>query len=147
FFPQFVWLSTGVTNLSRNQKLYHFSFLPLVIKESGFPFEIHLQGSLRQQFPHNKELVATACQLIAQRIQEKQLVQKGVASEESIENAIHFSEDRKKERSILSQKVASPTPITKKRTPSPFSSDEAPIDSAEIASKKSMIQKKEPAQT
>ncbi|MEO1768831.1 hypothetical protein JZO67_000770 [Enterococcus sp. 665A] len=51
FFPQFAWLKGQTEEPKYGRQVYRFDFVPLVFRESGFPFAIHLEDSLMQQFP------------------------------------------------------------------------------------------------
>ncbi|MGG5329937.1 hypothetical protein [Enterococcus sp. AZ163] len=51
FFPQFAWLKAQTEEPKYGRQVYRFDFIPLVFREEGFPFAIHLEDSLNQQFP------------------------------------------------------------------------------------------------
>ncbi len=51
FFPQFAWLKAQTDEPKYGRQVYRFDFVPLVYREKGFPFAIHLEDSLAQQFP------------------------------------------------------------------------------------------------
>ena len=50
FFPQFAWLKAQTEELKYGRQIYRFDFVPVVFREMGFPFGIHLEDSLAQQF-------------------------------------------------------------------------------------------------
>ncbi|MGG5314916.1 hypothetical protein [Enterococcus sp. AZ072] len=50
FFPQFAWLKAQTEEPKYGRQVYRFDFIPLVFREEGFPFAIHLEDSLNQQF-------------------------------------------------------------------------------------------------
>ncbi|MGX7059329.1 hypothetical protein [Vagococcus humatus] len=47
-YPQMIWIS-GQVRESEIQKIYDFHFIPLAIRQVGFPFSVHLKDSLVQQ--------------------------------------------------------------------------------------------------
>nr|WP_242704407.1 hypothetical protein [Enterococcus sp. 665A] len=51
FFPQFAWIKAQTEESKYGRQVYRFDFVPLVLRETGFPFAIHLEDSLKQQFP------------------------------------------------------------------------------------------------
>ncbi|MEO1772669.1 hypothetical protein [Candidatus Enterococcus ferrettii] len=51
FFPQFAWIKAQTEEPKYGRQVYRFDFIPLVFREEGFPFAIHLEDSLNQQFP------------------------------------------------------------------------------------------------
>ncbi len=51
FFPQFAWVKAQTEEPKYGRQVYRFDFIPLALRESGFPFAIHLEDSLKQQFP------------------------------------------------------------------------------------------------
>ncbi|EOH97711.1 hypothetical protein [Enterococcus pallens] len=55
FFPQFAWLNAQTEEPKYGRQVYRFDFVPLVYREAGFPFAIHLEDSLNQQFPTTNE--------------------------------------------------------------------------------------------
>lgn len=55
FFPQFAWLKAQTEEPKYGKQVYRFDFIPLVFREEGFPFAIHLENSLTQQFPLSAE--------------------------------------------------------------------------------------------
>ncbi|WP_071879715.1 hypothetical protein, partial [Enterococcus pallens] len=55
FFPQFAWIKAQTEEPKYGRQVYRFDFIPLVYRETGFPFAIHLEDSLKQQFPMNTE--------------------------------------------------------------------------------------------
>ena len=55
FFPQFAWLKAQTEEPKYGRQIYRFDFVPLVFREAGFPFAIHLEDSLSQQFPATTE--------------------------------------------------------------------------------------------
>ena len=65
FFPQFAWVKAQTEEPKYGRQVYRFDFVPLVFREAGFPFAIHLEDSLKQQFPTNpKDALARAEQLL-----------------------------------------------------------------------------------
>ncbi|WP_242704001.1 hypothetical protein [Enterococcus sp. 669A] len=50
FFPQFAWLKAQTEAPRYGRQTYRFDFVPLVSRKSGFPFAVHLEDSLAQQF-------------------------------------------------------------------------------------------------
>ncbi|MBO1308882.1 hypothetical protein JZO70_22125 [Enterococcus sp. 669A] len=50
FFPQFAWLKAQTEEPKYGRQMYRFDFVPLVFHKSGFPFAVHLEDSLAQQF-------------------------------------------------------------------------------------------------
>ena len=55
FFPQFAWIRAELEEKSYGQRVYRFDFVPLVLREKEFPFAIHLEDSLAQQFGLSRE--------------------------------------------------------------------------------------------
>ena len=55
FFPQFAWVKAQTEEPKYGRQVYRFDFIPLTFRESGFPFAIHLEDSLTQQFPLSAE--------------------------------------------------------------------------------------------
>ena len=55
FFPQFAWVKAQTEEPKYGRQVYRFDFIPLTFRESGFPFGIHLEDSLTQQFPLSAE--------------------------------------------------------------------------------------------
>nr|WP_242704400.1 hypothetical protein [Enterococcus sp. 665A] len=51
FFPQFAWIKAQTEEPKYGRQVYRFDFVPLFFREEGFPFAIHLEDSLNQQFP------------------------------------------------------------------------------------------------
>ena len=50
FFPQFAWLKAQTEEQKYGRQTYRFDFVPLVFHSKGFPFAVHLEESLAQQF-------------------------------------------------------------------------------------------------
>ena len=50
FFPQFAWLRGQTEEPKYGRQLYRFDFVPLVFRKNGFPFAVHLEESVVQQF-------------------------------------------------------------------------------------------------
>ncbi|MBO1308546.1 hypothetical protein JZO70_20395 [Enterococcus sp. 669A] len=55
FFPQFAWLKAQTEEPKYGKQMYRFDFVPLVFRKSGFPFAVHLEESLAQQFALSAE--------------------------------------------------------------------------------------------
>ena len=55
FFPQFAWIKAQTEEPKYGRQVYRFDFIPLTLRENGFPFAIHLEDSLTQQFPLSAE--------------------------------------------------------------------------------------------
>ncbi|WP_071879695.1 hypothetical protein, partial [Enterococcus pallens] len=55
FFPQFAWIKAQTEEPKYGRRIYRFDFIPLTFREVGFPFAIHLEESLTQQFPLSAE--------------------------------------------------------------------------------------------
>ena len=55
FFPQFAWIKAQTEEPKYGRRVYRFDFIPLTFREVGFPFAIHLEESLTQQFPLSAE--------------------------------------------------------------------------------------------
>ncbi|MGG5317798.1 hypothetical protein IGI49_002537 [Enterococcus sp. AZ071] len=55
FFPQFAWIKAQTEEPKYGRRIYRFDFIPLTFREVGFPFAIHLEDSLMQQFPLSAE--------------------------------------------------------------------------------------------
>ena len=55
FFPQFAWIKAQTEEPKYGRQIYRFDFIPLTFREVGFPFAIHLEESLTQQFPLSAE--------------------------------------------------------------------------------------------
>ena len=55
FFPQFAWIKAQTEEPKYGRQVYRFDFVPLTFREQGFPFAIHLEDSLAQQFPTAEE--------------------------------------------------------------------------------------------
>ena len=55
FFPQFAWVKAQTEAPKYGRQVYRFDFIPLTFREAGFPFAIHLEESLTQQFPLSAE--------------------------------------------------------------------------------------------
>ncbi|WP_242703777.1 hypothetical protein [Enterococcus sp. 669A] len=55
FFPQFAWLKAQTDGSKYGKQVYRFDFVPLVFRKSGFPFAVHLEESLAQQFAMSAE--------------------------------------------------------------------------------------------
>lgn len=55
FFPQFAWIKAQTEEPKYGRQVYRFDFVPLAFREQGFPFGIHLEDSLAQQFPTAEE--------------------------------------------------------------------------------------------
>ena len=55
FFPQFAWIKAQTEEPKYGRQVYRFDFIPLTFREVGFPFAIHLEESLTQQFPLSAE--------------------------------------------------------------------------------------------
>lgn len=92
FFPQFVWIDVRTEPVKYGRRNYYFSFIPLEVKSEGFPLGMNLQESLYQQFPESKNVVATATQLIQQRIIKNHLIQEEhVETVEEQKNDSHYT--------------------------------------------------------
>lgn len=50
FFPQFAWLKAQREEPKYGTQTYRFDFVPLVFRKTGFPFAVHLEDSVSQQF-------------------------------------------------------------------------------------------------
>ncbi|MBO1305741.1 hypothetical protein JZO70_06205 [Enterococcus sp. 669A] len=102
FFPQFAWIKAQTDQPKYGKQVYRFDFVPLVYRKEGFPFAIHLEDSLVQQFPlTGEEAIERAEQLLLE-----------LAGQ-------HFSEG------IVKEVVKDPQPAKKPETSS------APIEQAE----------------
>nr|WP_034694156.1 hypothetical protein [Enterococcus pallens] len=55
FFPQFAWVKAQTEEPKYGRRVYRFDFIPLTFRDAGFPFAIHLEDSLTQQFPLSAE--------------------------------------------------------------------------------------------
>ncbi|WP_242703800.1 hypothetical protein, partial [Enterococcus sp. 669A] len=65
FFPQFAWLKAQTEEPKYGKQVYRFDFVPLVFRKRGFPFAVHLEESLAQQFAlTNEEALKHGEQLI-----------------------------------------------------------------------------------
>ncbi|WP_242703775.1 hypothetical protein [Enterococcus sp. 669A] len=55
FFPQFAWIKAQTEKPKYDKQMFRFDFVPLVSRKSGFPFAVHLEESLAQQFAMSAE--------------------------------------------------------------------------------------------
>nr|WP_242703762.1 hypothetical protein [Enterococcus sp. 669A] len=55
FFPQFAWIKAQTEAPKHGKRMYRFDFVPLIFRKTGFPFAVHLEDSLAQQFALSSE--------------------------------------------------------------------------------------------
>ncbi len=81
FFPQFAWLKAQTDEPKYGKQVYRFDFVPLVFRKSGFPFAVHLEESLAQQFAlANGEALKHGEQLI------QELAEQNISTNKQVEN-------------------------------------------------------------
>ena len=71
FFPQFAWVKAQTEEPKYGRQVYRLDFVPLVFREAGFPFAIHLEDSLKQQFPTNPEDALTRAEQLLLELAEQ----------------------------------------------------------------------------
>lgn len=73
FFPQFAWIQVRLEEKAYGRKVYRFEFIPLVLREKEFPFAIHLEDSLAQQFGLSREEAVPQAEKLLLELVEKSL--------------------------------------------------------------------------
>nr|WP_242704359.1 hypothetical protein [Enterococcus sp. 665A] len=85
FFPQFAWLKAQTEEPKYGRQVYRFDFVPLVFRETGFPFAIHLEDSLNQQFPTATENTLERAEQLLLELAEQHFSE-GIVQEKLLEN-------------------------------------------------------------
>lgn len=76
FFPQFAWINAQTEEPKYGRQVYCFNFVPLVFRQEGFPFAVHLEDSLHQQFPAStEEALLQAEQLLLELAEQHRVTQ------------------------------------------------------------------------
>ncbi|EOH82346.1 ATP synthase subunit B family protein [Enterococcus raffinosus] len=73
FFPQFAWIQVRLEEKAYGRKVYRFECIPLVLREKEFPFAIHLEDSLAQQFGLSREEAVPQAEKLLLELVEKSL--------------------------------------------------------------------------
>lgn len=84
FFPQFAWIQVRLEEKSYGRAVYRFEFIPLVLREKEFPFAIHLEDSLAQQFGLSREEAVPQAEKLLLELAEKSDQPKKAESDVSI---------------------------------------------------------------
>lgn len=73
FFPQFAWIQVRLEEKAYGRKVYRFECIPLLLREKEFPFAIHLEDSLAQQFGLSREEAVPQAEKLLLELVEKSL--------------------------------------------------------------------------
>lgn len=73
FFPQFAWLKVQTEEPKYGRQVYRFDFVPLTPRKEGFPFAVHLEDSLSQQFALAPEEALKRAEQLFQELAAQQL--------------------------------------------------------------------------
>ena len=73
FFPQFAWLKAQTEEAKYGRQVYRFDFVPLTLRKEGFPFAVHLEESLSQQFALAPEEALQRAEQLFQELAAQQL--------------------------------------------------------------------------
>ncbi|EOH97730.1 hypothetical protein [Enterococcus pallens] len=73
FFPQFAWLKGQTEEPKYGRQVYRFDFVPLTLRKEGFPFAVHLEESLSQQFALAPEEALKRAEQLFQELAAQQL--------------------------------------------------------------------------
>lgn len=110
FFPQFAWVKAQTEEPKYGRQVYRFDFIPLTFRTDGFPFAIHLEDSLTQQFPLSaEEALKRAEQLLlelaGQHLLEGEAESGKKAPEKTVSVAIEPTEDQVKKAEVSIERV------------------------------------------
>ncbi|EOH86486.1 hypothetical protein [Enterococcus pallens] len=73
FFPQFAWLKGQTEEPKYGRQVYRFDFVPLTLRKEGFPFAVHLEESLSQQFALESDEALQRAEQLFQELAAQQL--------------------------------------------------------------------------
>lgn len=109
FFPQFAWLRGQTEEPKYGRQLYRFDFVPLVFRRNGFPFAVHLEESIVQQFDLPVEEALKQVEQLFQELASQQVKQERKEEfphkqlEQQVEDTA-VSADRVQEETIKQEK-------------------------------------------
>lgn len=109
FFPQFAWLRGQTEEPKYGRQLYRFDFVPLVFRRNGFPFAVHLEESIVQQFDLPAEEALKQVEQLFQELASQQVKQERKEEfphkqlEQQVEDTA-VSADRVQEETIKQEK-------------------------------------------
>jgi hypothetical protein len=131
FFPQFAWIQVRLEEKAYGRKVYRFEFIPLVLREKEFPFAIHLEDSLAQQFGLSREEAVPQAEKLLLELVEKSL-------QETKEKAA-----TKKEASIKKETTSSieETPSEKQKTIESDQKELRKLEPATLSQEKQSLKK------
>lgn len=131
FFPQFAWIQVRLEEKAYGRKVYRFEFIPLVLREKEFPFAIHLEDSLAQQFGLSREEAFPQAEKLLLELVEKSL-------QETKEKAA-----TKKEASIKKETTSSieETPSEKQKTIESDQKELRKLEPATLSQEKQSLKK------
>ncbi|MFK4567457.1 hypothetical protein [Enterococcus sp. UD-01] len=100
-FPQIAWIG-GSKEKEDNRVVYYIDFVPIAYRESGFPFMVNLQQSLKQQLAVDREdilevFVEEIEQLVSRFIQPLQKPKEEVVEVEVVEKPKEVKKTKKAE--------------------------------------------------
>ncbi|MEO1769956.1 hypothetical protein [Candidatus Enterococcus ferrettii] len=107
FFPQFTWLKAQTEEPKYGRQVYRFDFVPLVFREEGFPFAIHLEDSLKQQFPTATENTLERAEQLLLELAEQHFSEGIVQEEKKTEDSplINQTNEQLQESVLLTDRV------------------------------------------
>lgn len=102
FFPQFAWCQVRLEKKNYGRAVYRFDFIPLVLREKEFPFAIHLEDSLAQQFGLSREeAVPQAEKLLLELVEKSDQVKQGEVEPSVNEEKSSSIEEKQSEKKQL----------------------------------------------
>lgn len=74
FFPQMAWTKSQMELKEYGRRVYRFEFIPFVLREKEFPFAVHLEDSLAQQFGLSREEALKQAEGLIQELASRSLI-------------------------------------------------------------------------